>query len=205
MGKLVKSGSKYSDDDRRQAVILYHIHGTHQKVADFMNIPRQTVTNWSDQEWWGELSQEISLQTESQILAKNQKIIDAGQDELQDRIENGDYRPVKVKKAIKHEDGSMEMSEGYENIRVPMTGRDLTIASGTMQDKRRIQLNLPTSIISSQASNDALQKTLDKCAAIGQSLKEKSINSIAGKCTEITDEVADHPSTLDTKKGKLKK
>jgi len=143
MGKQVMERSKYSDEDRRRVVIEYHIHGTQTKAAEITGVPRRTISDWIQTEWFEAQSKALHAQTEKKILAKNQTIIDASQDELLDRVLNGDSKLVKTKKVIEHDDGSSEVVEDYELKRVPMPGRDLNITSGTVQDKRRTQLNLP--------------------------------------------------------------
>jgi len=202
MSKLVPTGSKYSDEDRRRAVIEYHIHGSQTKVSKLTGIPQSTIATWIKTDWWAEQLLKLSNQLEDQILANNEKIVTESQEQLLDRIENGDFRLVKTKKALKNDDGSLEVSEDYELKRIPMTGKDLTISGGTHQDKRRIQLNLPTNISSSVASDENLKKVMDKCFALGSQVKQ--VNSVPGKCTEIVDEVADQSLGFDTKKSNNK-
>ena len=193
--------SKYSDEDRRRAVIEYHIHGTQTKVAKITGIPRRTISDWTQTEWFVEQSQAMEAQTERLILAKNRRIIDASQDELLDRVLNGDHKLIKTKRAIKHDDGSLEVAEDYELKRVPMPGRDLNITGGTVQDKRRTQLNLPTSISSSQNSKDQLKAVMDDLLGAAKAYDEKRANSINGECIEIGDEVADQSPQSATKKN----
>jgi len=193
--------SKYSDEDRRRAVIEYYIHGTQTKVAEITGIPRRTISDWTQTEWFVEQSQAMEAQTEKKILAKNREIIDASQAQLLDRVENGDFKLVKTKKAIKHDDGSLEASEDYELKRVPMPGRDLNITSGTVQDKRRTQLNLPTSISSSQNSQDQLKAVMDDLLGAAKAYDEKRVNSIKGECIEIGDEAMNQSLQSATKKN----
>ena len=193
--------SKYSNEDRRRVVIEYHIHGTQTKVAKITGIPRRTISDWTQTEWFVEQSQAMEAQAEQLILAKNRRIIDASQDELLDRVLNGDHKLVKTKKAVKHDDGSLEVSEDYELKRVPMPGRDLNITGGTVQDKRRTQLNLPTSISSNQNSKDQLKAVMDDLLGAAKAYDEKRANSINGECIEIGDEVADQSPQPATKKN----
>jgi len=191
MTEQIMERSKYSDEDRRRVAIEYHIHGTQTKVAEVTGVPRRTISDWLQTEWFEAQSQAIEAQTEKKILAKNRQIIDASQDELLDRVLNGDSKLVKTKKVIEHDDGSSEVVEDYELKRVPMPGRDLNITSGTVQDKRRTQLNLPTAISSSQSSQDQLKAVMDDLLGAAQAYDEKRANSIKGECTEIEGEVED--------------
>ena len=193
--------SKYSDEDRRRVAIEYHIHGTQTKVAEITGIPRRTISDWIKTEWFVEQSQAMEAQAEKLILAKNRQIIDASQDELLDRVLNGDSKLVKTKKVIEHDDGSSEVVEDYELKRVPMPGRDLNITSGTVQDKRRTQLNLPTSISTSQKSQDQLKAVMDNLLGAAKAYDEKRANSINGECVEIKDEVTDQSPQSALKKN----
>jgi len=201
MGEPVMERSKYSDEDRRRVAIEYHIHGTQTKVAKITGIPQTTISDWLKTEWFVEQSQAIEAQTEQLILAKNRQIIDASQDELLDRVLNGDSKLVKTKKVIEHDDGSSEVVEDYELKRVPMPGRDLNITSGTVQDKRRTQLNLPTSISTSQNSQDQLKAVMDDLLGAAKAYDEKRVDSINGECTEIMEEVTDQSLQSVPKKG----
>jgi len=193
--------SKYSDETRRRVAIEYHIHGTQTKVAKITGVPRRTISDWIQTEWFEAQSKALHAQTEKKILAKNQTIIDASQDELLDRVLNGDSKLVKTKKVIEHDDGSSEVVEDYELKRVPMPGRDLNITSGTVQDKRRTQLNLPTSISSSQNSQDQLKAVMDDLLGAAKSYDEKRANSINGECIEIEGEVEDQSPQSTIKKN----
>jgi len=201
MDEQTMERSKYSDEDRRRVAIEYHIHGTQTKASKITGVPQTTIADWLKTEWFEDLSKALHVQTEKKILAKNQEIIDASQDELLDRVLNGDSKLVKTKKVIEHDDGSSEVVEDYELKRVPMPGRDLNITSGTMQDKRRTQLNLPTSISSNQKSQDQLKAVMDDLLSGAKAYDEKRANSINGECTEIKDEVTDQSSQSVTKKN----
>ncbi len=53
---LVKPGSKYTNQERREVVIEYHIKGNDQAVADATGISRQTINTWRlHSDWWDEL------------------------------------------------------------------------------------------------------------------------------------------------------
>jgi len=206
MGDLVETGSKYTDEDRRRVVVEWCLHGNQMAIERNIGIPNTTISHWRlHSDWWDEEVAKVRDEINEQILAQNlTNAIKAGE-ALADRIQNGDQKLLKVKKAIKHEDGSVEMSEDYELRAEPMKGRDLAVSGGIVQDKARIQLNLPTSISSNQATSEQLQAVLDKCASINDSLNEKRANSIPGEYAEVVAEVVDQSTGPNTKKSKPKK
>jgi len=70
MNEQIMERSKYSDEDRRRVVIEYHIHGTQTKVAKITGIPRRTISDWTQTEWFVEQSQAMEAQAEQLILDK---------------------------------------------------------------------------------------------------------------------------------------
>ncbi len=114
----------------------------------------------------------------AQNLANAMKAGDA----LTDRIENGDQKLLKVKRTIKHNDGSVEISEDYELWAEPMKGRDLAVVTGIVQDKARVQMNLPTSI---QGKSPDMRALAEEFKKLSDQMNEKRINSIPGESEEI--------------------
>ena len=146
MSTMGKKGSKYSDEDRRRAVVEYFVTGNMAKVSKNMDIPETTLSGWRKYDWWDEALAEVRSEKEEEIDANLTNLVTSAFEQAQDRIDNGDFRLVKTKKAIKHEDGSLEVSEDYELKRVPMGGKDLVISGGVGFDKRRLHRNQATQI-----------------------------------------------------------
>ncbi|MCZ6686989.1 MAG: hypothetical protein O7C69_04730, partial [Gammaproteobacteria bacterium] len=49
-------GSKYTDEDRRRAVIEYCVHGVMSKVVKITGIPDTTLAHWKNKsDWWDTL------------------------------------------------------------------------------------------------------------------------------------------------------
>jgi len=106
MGELVNGHSKYSDEDRRRAVIEYSVSGLMTKVSEVTGIPDTTLATWKNKsDWWDDLVVAVRNETKDIILAQNLTNARASGDALADRIVNGDQKLVKVKKAIKHDNG----------------------------------------------------------------------------------------------------
>jgi len=118
MADLVESGSKYTDEDRRRAVVEYAMHGVMSKVSRVTGIPQPTLSNWKQQGWWEGALVEVRSQTEEVILSNNLKIAVRSGEEILDRIDNGDTQIVQGKP-----------------VKVPVKARDLAIVGGISQDK----------------------------------------------------------------------
>ena len=182
MSKRVSRARQYTDEQRINAAVLYAHQGSFSQVSRDTGVPRKTITDWSKLELWDEAVAKARHQISDKILAQNlANAISAG-DELSDRIENGDQKLLKVKRTIKHDDGSVEISEDYELRAEPMKGRDLAVVTGITQDKARVQMNLPTSIQGKSTDMAALANEFRK---LSQQWDEKKINSIPGDCEEV--------------------
>ena len=152
MSNMVKMGSKYTDEDRRRAVLEYAVTGSFTKVAKSMGIPRRTINDWKQSEWWDEIDAAVRHEKNDQILAKNEEILDLAQRELVERLENGDTQLVRTK-------------DGVKKHRVPVKAKELGIIGGIAFDKRQIGLNQPTSISAKTANIEALAKQFEQLSS----------------------------------------
>ena len=100
MGSLTKQGSKYSDEDRRRVVIEYFITGSMTKVSKSTGIPRRTLNDWKNTDWWDEVVASVRHEKNEELDANLTKLIDSSFEQAQDRVENGDYRVNKDGKLI---------------------------------------------------------------------------------------------------------
>jgi len=140
----------------------YVVLGNQTKVSELHNIPLTTVHEWIKSEWGVALTEEIRNEKGPELDANFTKLIEVAFDEAEDRIKNGDYRLVKTKKAVKHDDGSLEVAEDYELKRVPMNGKDLIVGGAVVYDKRQLHRNQPTSIQGkAESKEDLLKKFAD--------------------------------------------
>jgi hypothetical protein len=169
MGRLTKQGSKYSDEDRRGVVIEYFITGSMTKVAKSTGIPRRTLNDWKNTDWWDELATSVRHEKNEELDANLTKLIDSSFEQAQDRVENGDFR----------------LTKDNELIRVPMGGRDLVMSGAIVYDKRQLHRNQPTSISSKSDTLAQHIKLFEEIAAEVQAKQAKRANSIPGECEEV--------------------
>ena len=177
MSKLVQRGSKYTDEDRRRAVVEYCVNGNMTKVSDQTGIPQTTLSHWKrNTDWWVELVAEVRTEIGDQILSQNLQIATKAGERVLDSLENGDEKLV------------WDKNKGEHVIkRVKPTGKDSMVMSGISQDKARVQLNLPTSISSNVGSEQHLEELMQKFKNLARSYDEKRVNSIPGEAVEVTD------------------
>lgn len=163
-------GSHYTNEQRRSVIADFVVTGNITKTAELHNMPAQTVGDWTKSDWGVELVGEIREQKAPELDANMTKLIDSAFEEAQDRVENGDFRLVKTKKAIKHDDGSLEVSEDYELRRIPMNGKDLIVGGAVVYDKRQLHRNRPTQI-QAQAADVQIKSFINEYRKLSQSYK----------------------------------
>ncbi len=64
-----KTGSKYSDADRRAAVAEFIVLGNISATSRATGIPRRTIGTWTQSDWWVPLEAELRQQIDDEILA----------------------------------------------------------------------------------------------------------------------------------------
>jgi transposase-like protein len=166
MSEMVGKGSKYTDEDRRRAVVEYYVGGNMAKVSTSTGIPESTLCEWKKTDWWVQETEEVRSKKGDEFDANLTKLIDSAFEEAKDRVEQGDYRVNKEGKLI----------------RVPMSGRDLVIAGATVYDKQRLHRNEPTSI---SAKSEGMEALAAKFAEIERQYQVRKVNSIQGECEEL--------------------
>ena len=114
---LVPTGSKYTDEDRRQAVVLYLTLGTNTAVAKELGCGQTTISNWRRTDWWEQESVRVCQEIEDEFRAKLRKVALKGAERALTCIEEG-----------------------------TVTGKESMVMSGIAYDKLRLSENRPTSI-----------------------------------------------------------
>ncbi len=176
-------GSKYTDEDRRRAVIEYCVHGVMSKVVKITGIPDTTLAHWKNKsDWWDTLVAEVRNEINEKILAQNMEIAKKAGERVLDSLENGDEKLIWDKAKSEH-----------VITRVKPTGKDASVMGGIAQDKARVQMNLPTAITDNRSTEEAIKalakvfKDLSDEHKADQ-LKEKQANAIPGECKKIEED-----------------
>ena len=139
MSALVNGRSKYSDNQRRQAVVEYCVNGLMTKVSESTGIPETTLATWKNKtDWWDDLVATVRSEINEVILAQNMEIAQKAGERVIDSLENGDEKLVWDKEKKEHVIKRVKPG-AYHSM----------LVSGISQDKARTQQNLPTSISSS--------------------------------------------------------
>ncbi len=125
------SKRSYSLEDKYRAAAATVASGSVEAASRKTGIPASTIRTWGQDEEFRTLCQDYRAKYGDEIKGNIAQIVKEGTAEISDRIKHGDY--------ILDKKGEM--------IRRPMSGRDLTIATGTMFDKLRVLEGQPTHIV----------------------------------------------------------
>lgn len=131
------------------AVTYYAITGSSLKTHELMKqagvpVPASTIRMWKNTHgWWKTVLSEVRRAKQDELDAKLTAVIMKGVDELNDRVENGNYK-------YNPKTGEIE--------RVPLTSSELAKdAVGIPIDKRAIMRGDPTSRIVKEDVNETLK------------------------------------------------
>ena len=134
MKRLVETGSKYSDEDRRKAVVLYLVHGSDTRVAQESGINRTTICKWRNHsDWWDQVATTVSGEIEDKLRATFRKVALEGTQLALDAIRSKELK-----------------------------GKEAMITAGIAYDKLRLSENRPTSI--SGNATGGIQSKLEEIA-----------------------------------------
>ncbi len=157
MGKI----TLYDDIAKINAAYLYAASGNYSKVARDTNIPRTTIVSWAkDSPVWVDSLVKARQEISDEILAYNLEIVIKTNEQIIDRIDNGD--------TVLTKDG--------KQVRVPMKGRDLAVVGGIKEDKARVALGQATSIVGKAESMNSLAAEFK---ALSAKWEEKQANVVA--------------------------
>ena len=126
------------------------------RTSEITGIPKTTIHHWTTLPWWAERLEQFRIETNAETKHQLLSIVRAGYDNVLDRLENGDHRPV-----------------GKEIARVPMTGKDSAVVASIALDKLRVAEGLPTRIT---ATTDALSKAASAFDKLASQYRDKVVS-----------------------------
>ena len=156
----------YDDKAKINAAYLYAVYGNYSKVARDTNINRNTIMTWArESAVWVEAVSKAQQEISDEILAYNLEIVVKTNEQIIDRIDNGD--------TVLTKDG--------KQVRVPIKGRDLAVISGIKEDKARVALGQATSITSTQDT----RALAEVCMELSRTMRDHRVVSVQKKSEEV--------------------
>jgi len=150
MGDLVKSGSKYSDEQRMEVAVLYAVSGNAKKVAKDTGIPRTTIVGWKNQEWWQDVVEQIRAQNTDKALAKYAQMVDKAQDIALEKLPDASAAQASIIAATATDKGRLLLNQPTS-----ITGKTTSIADLAKEFNKLANRN----VVSVQTKNDETDET----------------------------------------------
>ena len=160
------SGSKYTDEDRRNVVVHYAVLGNFKKVSEYTGIPDNTIGHWKNHsDWWEPLLEQVRAEKKDELDATLSRTIESATQRLEQRIDLGD--------AFITKDGDIAFK--------PVSARDLATVTGIIFDKRQLLRSAPTSI-KAESTDARLNSLAEKVREL-----QGGMVTIEGKAEKVSD------------------
>ena len=87
----IESGrSHYSNEDRRNVVALYMVHGKARMVSKMTGVDETVICRWRQTPWWQEACQAIASEVDDEVRAQLRRTTIAAQDKVLAKIDAGE-------------------------------------------------------------------------------------------------------------------
>jgi len=140
---LVIDNSHWTMKEKTKFCMKYFLNGNFSDACREFGVSRDTANGWKKQTWFTEMMSRLRTEADAATDRKLTNIIERGFAEIEDRLVNGEERTLK--------DGSV--------IKIKANLTSLTIATGTMFDKRQLLRKTP---IEDSSADDILVRLAEK-------------------------------------------
>jgi len=157
MSQLVGQGSRYTDEQRRQAAIQYAIEGSLAKIEQDLGIPDSTMCDWLKQDWCIELIGELRTANQDRHISQYHEL---------------------TRKALSTANRGIDELAGDKLSAADI--KALVVTGATATDKARLLMNQPTSI---RGDSDSIKDLAAQFAKIEQDHNniKSSVVAVQGK------------------------
>lgn len=133
--ELIPESSGYSSEVKLNAVMIYATCGSIRKTSQVSGIPRITLVNWTQSDWWPEVLPLALELTNKKFSAKLNGIMSMALDNLEDILENGEEVLTKTTTVTKKGRESITETRVVKE-RKKLSGKDLMNIAGNAADKQ---------------------------------------------------------------------
>ncbi len=156
-------GGWFSDKQKLEAVQMWLITGSMPATAAALNINVSTIEKWRYTDWWKELSDQIKAEGRVKLSGRLQKIVGRTLDQLEDRIENGDF---------------ILDSKTGQIVRKPLMARDLTrITTDFMASSQKLE-SVTKEEATVQAIEDRLKLIAENFASFAKKVRKVEVEDL---------------------------
>ena len=100
MSDMVPRGSKYTDEQRMEAAVLYAAKGSMAAVERELGIPNQTLSNLKKADWWDEAVGQVRGEKAEEHRARYSELVDKAQQQALDKLPDASARDAMLIAAI---------------------------------------------------------------------------------------------------------
>ena len=116
-------GKWFKEEVRIKAACVYAVTGNASRTSEITGVPSGTIRQWKLQPWWPQVIERIRSEHDDELDVKFTGIIDKTVEQINDRLESGDY--------------IYDVKNG-EFKRKPMGGKEIAVVTSIMMDKRNM-------------------------------------------------------------------
>lgn len=145
MSDMVPRGSKYTDEQRMEAAVLYAAKGNMSIVARDTDIPRTTLIGWkNDSDWWDTVVAKVRHEKADEQRARYSELVDAAQEQALEKLPDA-------------------------------SAKDAMIIAAVGTDKIRLSDGMPTSISSTENTQTQIRALAEQFAELSRHHNAKDI------------------------------
>lgn len=133
----------WSQEKKIEACTIYAATGSVRDTSALTDVPENTIRGWKTEDWWIEVTSQITREEDEQITAKFSHVINSALDQLIEIVDKGN----RVYNA-KHD----------KFVDIPLAGKDLAQIASVFTDKRQLIQGKPTSRVERTSPDDRLSK-----------------------------------------------
>lgn len=133
----------YSDAKKMEVACTFAVSGNSARVSELCKVPEGTIRAWKQTEWWHEIMSRIHQEQNEELDAKLTKLVDKAVDQINDRLESGDY---------------VYNAKEDKLVRKPVNAKDIAIVTAITLDKRQLLRGEPTSRVEKVSENEKLSR-----------------------------------------------
>ena len=156
MSELVGNGSKYTDDQRKEAAVQYAIKGSLSAIERDLDIPRTTMVAWKQSDWWHEVVDEVRHENKDAHISRYDELTREAQDLALDGLRSLDADDLKasdIKSLIIGACASTDKSRLLQGLATSIRNDSDTVKSLAAQFAkiRQDQHRIENSVVSTQS------------------------------------------------------
>jgi len=96
MSEMVGAGSKYTDDQRIDAAIMYAEKGSFAAVMRQTDIPKPTLHGWSKSEWWVSTVEQVRTENKERNIARYDDLMTRAYNQCKDKLGEASARDAMI-------------------------------------------------------------------------------------------------------------